>query len=828
LTEPGTTHAQQLLTQFRSLNLAEANEAATRLKVIDRVLRQVLGWSEDDIDPEEHVSEDGKTTYSDYILRTANTALVIEAKKAGADFTTPPGRRREKLSQQFLSGELGKAIVQARDYARKLGIDFAIATNGSIWAIFPAQRHDQVTFHESSAIVFWSLEDFLKDNYQEFVDLLARDSVISGSLEVALFGRAANQLADRKLRNYFTPGGRSGRTNPVYPVIEDAIVLAFSDNVTTLSDEHLDRSYVATPETIRFDSKIRMTVAKRQQVTNQAVLRALKDKDAKHLDQKLQAAVSGRKPLALLLLGTVGAGKTTFLQYLRRIRLREMFEPKADKAYPHWVNIDFLETYPGGTASDYIYSELFDYIKREPFLSDFERCIRHAYAEEIQSLKSGPLFLLNKDQEKLDEHITELIFNDYKAKQPYVDKIITYATRNAPFFLVIDNVDQIEDESVQSRLFTEALSVARHLSINLVLCLRQSTYVQHRNSPGINAFDFEIAQIDPPRIASVLSKRFTLAKSILEGTRGEFIAENGARVKVENAAEIIDLVQGSVLGTEIGRLIEVLATEDVRLALRMTREFLERGYTSPGRAIQLHKRTGTYVLPRHEAFRAILLGTNPVYNEDFSALGNPFDSKLSIQQAQLLRLFVLTAIVNYASGSEFRSIDGSLIAEQLRRIGFGDKLTERVLVDLCRHRFLFTASHGAASLSSSFVPSRLGGYVVRDLIGDFTFLENTLFDTYIEDSATWEKLRSLSHQIESERDILKRVKLRKERILVFYAELQRLYGVVLAETHRRALPAEWCHNPLTERAFDLRSNLARVMLSARRTARTFRRESEVR
>jgi GTPase SAR1 family protein len=598
--------------------------------------------------------------------------------------------------------------------------------------------------------------------------------------------------------------------------------------VTTLSDEHLDRSYVATPETIRFDSKIRMSVGRRQQVTNQAVLRALKDKDARQLDSKLQNAVSGRKPLALLLLGTVGAGKTTFLQYLRRVRLKETFAPKADKPYPHWVNIDFIETYPGGSATQHIYSELFEYIKTEPFLADFERCIRHAYAQEIQNLKSGPLFLLSNDKAKVDELITELIFNDYKAQQPYVDKIISYATRNAPFFLVIDNVDQIEDETVQSRLFTEALSIARHLSINLVLCLRQSTYIQHRNSPAINAFDFEIAQIDPPRIASVLSKRFALAKNLLDGTRAEFIAENGAKVKVENAAEIIDLVQGSVLGTEIGRLIEVLATEDVRLALRMTREFLERGYTSPGRALQLHKKTGTYVLPRHEAFRAILLGTNPVYNEDFSALGNPFDSKLSIQQAQLLRLFTLTAIVNYASGSEFRSIDGSLIAENLRRIGFGDKLTERVLIDLCRHRFLFTASHGPASLSSSFVPSRLGGYVVRDLIGDFTFLENTLFDTYIENSATREKLRLLSQQIDGERDILRRVKLRKERILVFYAELRRLYGDMLAETQRRGLAAEWCHDPLAERFFDLRTNLARVMLSARRTARNIRRESEMR
>lgn len=821
--------SQKILNEYKKLDISNGSEAATRLKIIDRILRDILGWSEDDIEPEERVSEDGLTTYADYVLRTANTAIVIEAKKAGAPFSTISGRRREKLSKAFLETELGKAIIQARDYARKLGIDYAIATNGATWAIFPAQRHDQVSFQESTAMIFWTLDDCLRDNYQEFYDLLDRDSVISGSLEIALLGRATNQLADRKLRNYFISSGRAARSNPVYPVIEEGISTAFSDNVISLSDIDLDRCYVSTPETIRFDNKIRMNIAKRQQVTSHAVLRALKDKDAKELDRRIVESVKTRKPLALLLLGTVGAGKTTFLHYIRRIRLKEIFTPTPDKAYPHWVHLNFLESYSGRSTSEYIYSELFNYIKTDSYLSDYERCIRFAYADEIKTIRSGPLFLLkNQNEDKLNERISDLIFNEYKEKKPYVEKIISYATKKAPFFLIIDNIDQIEEEDIQSRIFSEALSISRHLSINLVLCIRQSTYIQHRNSPSIDAFDFEIIQIDPPKIASVLSKRFALAKLLLDGKKGEFIAENGARVKVENAAEIIDLVQGSVLGTEIGRLIEILATEDVRLSLRMTREFLERGYTSPGAAIQAHQQTGNYILPRHEAFRAILLGANPVYNEDFSSLGNPFDSKLSIQGAQLLRLFLLTAIVNYASGSEFRSIDGSFIAENLRKIGFGDNLTEKVLIDLSRHRFIFTAAHGAASLSSSFAPSRLGGYVVRELISDFTFLENTMFDTYISNTIVWEDLRSLSQQIEEERGILKRVQLRKDRALRFFNEQIQIYNPLLLESQRRGLPAEWCHDPLKDRQHELRSNLAKAIDSARRTESKKRKEFEQR
>lgn len=815
------SETNEILRAFRHLQLNNANEAATRLRVIDRVLRQVLGWLDEDISPEEHVTEDGNTTYSDYILRTANTALVVEAKKAGAAFDASSGQRRVKLSNAFLQSELGEAIVQARDYARKFGIDFAVATNGATWAIFPAQRHDQVKFNESTALVFWSLDDALHENYQEFFDLLSRDSVISGSLDRALIGRTENQIENRKLGNFFTSNATGSLTNPVFQVIDREVVTAFSDSIVDLSDDSFERCYVATPESIKFDHKIRMHIARREPVIGGQVTRAMKDREANLLFDRLEASAKANKPLAMLLLGTVGAGKTTFLHYMRKVRLKGSFEKVGDRPYPHWLHLDFLNNPPGSSASDFVYRSLRDYINSDPYLSDFGKCIQHAYADEINALKIGPLFALGGSEDKINERIADLIYKDYQLIRPYVDRVLRYVTRKAAFFLIIDNVDQIEDDGIQSNLFTEALGISRSLSLNLILCLRQSTYARHRNSPSIDAFDFDAVQIDPPRIASVLSKRFGLVRFLSDGKKGEFVAENGAKIRVENAAQIVDLLQGSVLGTEIGTRIEVLATEDVRLALRMTREFLERGYSNPGRAIEFHRRTGRYVLPRHEAFRAIILGTRTVYSEDFSPLGNPFDSRISVNRAQLLRLFILSAMVAYASENGFRFIDGIAIIENLRRIGFGDLYTTKTLSDLCKHRFVFTASHGEATASSSYMPSRLGGYVVRDLLANFTFLENTLFDTYIADPRKWQELRDLSYRIDAERNTVNRVRLRVERVRVFFYLMKCALDPLVEESQKRGLPVQWCTNPLVEREGDLRRELTRVLASARKNyART--------
>ncbi len=805
---------EQILAQYRKQRLADANEAATRLKVIDHVLRDVLQWTDDDINPEERVSEDGKTTFSDYVLRTANCAMVVEAKKIGAAFDVGIQQRKQKLTNSFVQGAVGEAIVQARDYARKLGIDFAVVTNGATWILFPAQRHDQVAFSDSYALIYPGLESILKEDFQEFFGLLGRENVIGGSLELALLGRQENQFGARKLSQAFPATNKVLSQNPVFPLIEEGVVKAFSDSIGDLPAALLEKCYVSSPETMKFDARINMQLTKRDHLFRTQPIRPMKHQDADALRKKLQQSVLQVKPLAVLLLGTVGAGKTTFLQYTRNVKAASLFKAGKEKQYPHWIYVDLRDCEEESAAVDFIYRRIKAYMLTDSYFKDYKRSIEPAYREEVSALRSGPLHLIANNKEKFDDAVTGLIRDDYEKLRPYVDKLLSHAARWSAVFLVIDNVDQFEEEDTQSRLFKEAIALGHKLGVNLVLAMRGATYALHRNSPTFDAFDFDPLQIDSPKVSSVLSKRFSLAKQLLEGKKGQFIAENGALVKVDNAAQIIELVQASVLGTEIGTRIEVLAGDDVRLALRMTREFLEYGYSNPGKALETFRASGSYVLPKHEAFRAILLGNRSVYSEEYSPIWNPFDSKLSISSAQLLRLYVLTAIVNFGSVQSFRHIDGTSIVENMRKIGFGDSVTLRILTDLCTARFLHTASHSRPTLNSSFSPTRLGGYVVRDFLSYFAYLENVMFDTFISDNRVWERLRDLSHQIEGERNTIARIKLRISRVKEFVEYLKGLYLPLQIESQKRSLVPEWCSNPFLDSKGKLAAELSRVLESA--------------
>lgn len=203
-----------IVAKHESLVLNDANEAETRHKVIERILKEVLGWTDDDISYEERCSEDGKTRFADYILRTATTSLIVEAKKAGAAFALPTKHKSAKLGGVLREGEVGDAIRQVRDYSRTKHIPFAVVTNGSAWIIFPSLRTDEVPFEETQARIFYDLREIQK-RFVEFWELLSRERVSEGNLEHELLSPERTQTARRILSLVNEPGFRLGR-NALY------------------------------------------------------------------------------------------------------------------------------------------------------------------------------------------------------------------------------------------------------------------------------------------------------------------------------------------------------------------------------------------------------------------------------------------------------------------------------------------------------------------------------------------------------------------------------------------------------------------------------------
>lgn len=805
---------RELVRRYQKLQLHSANEATTRLQLIDEIVFKLLGWSVDEVQVEERCSQDGQITYVDYIIRTGMTAFVIEAKRAGADFELPATKRREQLRGRLMRGAIGDAITQARDYAYHMGIPFAAATNGSQWIIFPAQRTDQTPTEDWHAIIFPSIESIAGDDIEEFRDLLQRDAVISGSLEQEFWGRIEDQIDVRRISNYYSYHFSRKRRNYIYPFIEDAILTSFTEDVVKNDAELLEKCYVKTPDRIRFDKKIRLYIERPRVDLHSAPIRPIRGRRARGIEEVLQGASVRARPVSMLVLGTVGAGKTTFLDYTRNVSAANYFQIDSSKAYPHWIQLDMRQMSPDENPTDFIFTRCLDYMNKDEFLSSYERCIKFAYKDEIDALLKGPMYLLADDEAEKKKRITDLVLGEYKRVSPYAEKILSYAASNTPIFLVVDNVDQFEDPQFQERIFSISVSLSRRLGLNLILAMRDATFTQHRTDPSFDAFDYDPIYIDPPNISSVLSRRFFLAIELLSGKTAEFETDKGAKFQVSDLSTFMETLRGSVLGTEVGRMIEIMASFDVRLALRMTREFLQHGYTAPEKALKIKN----YVLPRHEALRAIMLGNDSVYQDSTSVVGNPFDAHLSKTSAQLLRLFILYGIVRRSTEAKAEYVEGSEIREVLRELGFADTITLEVLRALTERRLIHTRSHADVTLDASFISTRLGGYIVRDLISNFTFLENILVDTFIADGDVWSQIKGITDEIYNERDMLKKFQIRKTRVVMFFEYMKSSYSMLRDMAVNKGVGPEWCGHPLEELDSTFRSNLSRATRSAERTA----------
>lgn len=806
-------HLDKLILRSSNLILSDANEATTRLQIIDDMLRQVLGWKTEDLSVEERVSEDGNSTFADYIVRTANTTIIVEAKKIGESFKLPSKQTNLKLGGVLSEGAVGEATRQVRDYCRKKAAPFAIATYGSEWVIFPAVRTDGISYEDTYARVFRSLED-VKTRFVEFWELVSRERVVEGNLENEFLGQKDTRTR-RCLRELIEePNFRMGR-NSFYEFIEPAVNYALTDEAILKNPEALEYCYVKTNERLKFDSRIRMYIQDAKPSLGHASVR-IKEKQA---NNPLQKAITKSGELKvqkfIVLLGPVGAGKTTFLHYVRTVSGVNEINKKI-----LWLHLDFKKATKEDDVRNFIYTELRNAIEedKEFDLGDWDITISRAYDEKISNLKRGALKpLLQSDPTQFNIRVAEMVNKERDAIEPYVNQILSYSNDLRPTYIIFDNVDQIEDLNFQASIFVEAQAVARKTGSNTVICLRESTFQKHRTEPIFDAFQFDSFYIDPPTIPPVISRRLAYARKIL-GTRSvELSTESGAKIKVNDVGEFFEIVAKSVLNDRNGHLLDVLAGGDIRRGLSLLREFLSSPHTNADRAIASYLADGDYHFPKHEIFKASVLGNKKFYDDSTSLLPNIYDAKLGSRDLQQLRLRITSMLVKCASEAAFDGKPVEEIIETLHRRAASESDVIAVLNRLHQTRLIRTPDGLVPTINSKIFPTRLGGYVIRSLSHEFAYNEFCSMDTVIFDEDSWHGLVELNSKIQYTKESTEKVEHRIQRTKLFFEYIAKVEDSWIVESKRRGLDSEWLEPVIRSQIIPASTNyFERVRESAKR------------
>src|SRR5579872_7297583 len=253
---------------------------------------------------------------------------------------------------------------------------------------------------------------------------------------------------------------------------------------------------------------------------------------------ELSSALRERRNLenqVLLLIGSVGSGKSTFIDYVSLQAL-----PKELRDRSVWARINLNDAplsaeVAYGWIAKAITNELKAAIPNED-IDDLDT-LRKIFAAELNAIRRGALKLLDPDSIEYKIRLTDGLLDLQRDDMVLAKSLARYVCAGPEKLLVIalDNCDKrTRDE--QLTMFQVAQWVRTEFRCLVILPLRDVTFDRHRNEPPLDtAIKGLIFRIEPPPFIEVLQERVRLALREMEATASSapklsYVLPNGIHV----------------------------------------------------------------------------------------------------------------------------------------------------------------------------------------------------------------------------------------------------------------------------------------------------------
>ena len=365
--------------------------------------------------------------------------------------------------------------------------------------------------------------------------------------------------------------------------------------------------------------------------------------------------------------------------------------------------------------------------------------------------------------------ITEHIKNDFDAVEPFVNKVFKYLSQTQLCVLVLDNTDLYEDEGLEKLVLSEGLALAKNLLCNVIVSIRDTTYVKHKNDSIFNAFELKKIWLDPPPFKEVLARRLSFSALVLKNHKAKIPFSKGMVLTVPDLSKFFEIVQTSLLSGAAADFIESFGGQNIRRGLGIVINFLNSGHIQADRALNAYLTSDTnYTFPFHEVFKGSILGQWKYYKESRSPeCINIFDSRLNSKRLRLLRLYILGYLYTNAQSEETTVVAAAKCIEIFSKIGASTRQTLFVLKDLIKYQLIKETNSAEVNKDSHIFITKSGAYYFISLGTRLSYVEACLHDTTLDDLDVWHELSAITQSIEGEQDIAKKMNLRKERVKLF-------------------------------------------------------------
>jgi hypothetical protein len=715
--------------RFYNEQKASRNEATTRLRLINVLLTDCLGWSLDDIIAEEAFN--GK--YTDYSLGSPRR-LIVEAKREGVFLELPsqPMTRIEVPLQRLIrdNSDTEEAITQVATYCQQRGVPFAAVTNGHQLIAFIANRSDGKPPLEGKCLLFSSPEE-MEVHFRDLWDATSKEGVHERRIVLRLAGDFLPALPPKlsaHIEHY--PGIKS--RNILQTQLQQVSELVLEDLPQTFEKEFSHECYCKSGALSQYSILSKNVLLNRYS--------ELFEKDEPGPMTSPATTKSGLAPEILgdglsrrpiLLIGNVGAGKTEFIRNLRLEEAPEVF----DNSITFYIDLGSQATL-SKTITDFLPLELESQLKIKYGIDISEDgFLRATYHADLLRFANGPAKRLRETNPiAYAEKEFELIEAFTRAKLEHVKRslghLVTLQRKQVIIFL--DNADQ-RSQDAQQQAFLNASEISGHWGATVFLSIRPETFHASARRGALTGYNTRAFTIAPPRIALVVEKRLVFALNLLEG-RLTHASLSALAPQAEELAKFIRVFLRSLdYNDSLQVCLENISGGNVRQALIHVKQVFGSSHLDTDKILRKWER---YTIPLHEFLRSIIFGNYEYYSPEGSDVTNIFDINFLDPKEH----FLMPLILGYLGQEAKRAaadgfVESHMAYEFLQALAF---TTEQI--DFCIYR---ATSRGLIETTARRIPEKgqtiphalratsSGLYHSERLASYFTYIDAISVDTPI-------------------------------------------------------------------------------------------------
>lgn len=803
------TNFDNFIEQYELFRKQDLSESDTRSKLIDYLLINILGWEEKDIQREGH----NVSGYYDYRISVAGFNIILEAKKQFNDFVLPNTKKRKvKINTIYKENEV--VIDQIRGYLDDVGCDLGVITNGRQFIIGKFKNTNGIPWKENMCIIYNSIDE-IKSQFVEFWNNLSKESIIENGginlLQIEHIEYVKTILSTIPEKdNEIT---RNDIASKIAPLIGKVFGEIFNNDDNNDDIEFIKECYVENNEVLKNKAELNGIFSDDAPLLGEVIKAKNHQSIINQINDEINLFPTNSKdlptPKPIIIIGSKGAGKTTFINFL----FKQSLPNETMINYPQ-IYINFMKYYKDDVDINFeavAKDSLEQFNDKYPqFEINSSKVLKRIYIKEINEKDKGIwAYWKENDQPTYQQKISLFLEEKTNNRQEHFKALNIYLTReiHKRIIIIFDNADQLSDV-IQEKVFLYACSLNTSARFGVLISLREGYYYKWRNQPPFNAFDSNVYHIAAPDYGIVLQRRIDYAIKYIKNEKEKNIvgiSSKGLKITLGESRieEFFIGLRSSLFGSENSPILELIrhcTFPNVREGLRLFKSFLESGYTDVEEYILrviYNKNKHTITIPIHEFIKTIALENKLYYNHLNSNIQNLF-YPCPDSTDYFLKIWILKRLEEQLGfeGNINRYLNYEAFITEFVSYGYKEFILNQEIEFLLHYGFI-DIDRIISDIKWDKLPNQnfnmtitaKGLYYIQNLINHLHYIELVLQDTPIFSSDDFIKIKSEFPTCDAngKREMKKRIEvvisfikyLEKKELVLQPISLKKKYGGII-------------------------------------------------